>query len=98
MNDSPIARALRGEIDHDTAIGAETLRQAVQRQITDNETGQVLDERRAVLVYVTPADGRRPVMEVFDAERWDGVAAQFSAACAERGIDLQVTDGRVVFA
>lgn len=78
---------------------AKELRYAVQRQITDNETGKVLDVRRAVLVHITPLPEQgRPVMEVMEAERYDVGAERFATTCAERGWGLRVLDGRTLFA
>ncbi len=99
MYDPDIMAAMSGQLDHQTAGDRIALKAAVQKQIFDNETGAVLDVRRAVLITVTPpADRGRAVMEVFDAERWDGVAEHFTTVCRDKGIALEVIDGRQVYA
>lgn len=97
MYDPDIMAAMTGQLDHDTAADRVALRAAVQHQITDNETGTVLDVRTAVLVSVTPPGGRR-VMEVIDGPRWDTIADTWTAIAAEKNIALEVSDGRQLFA
>ncbi len=97
MYDRDIMAAMTGQLDHQTAGDRIALKAAVQRQITDNETGVVLDVRTAVLVTVTPPTGRA-VMEVFDGPRWDTLAEPWARIAAAKHITLEVIDGRQVYA
>jgi hypothetical protein len=99
MYDPDIMAAMTGQLDHETAGDRIALKAAVSKQMTDNETGTLLDVRTAVLITLTPpADRGRAVMEVFDGPRWDTVADTFATACAQRGIALEVIDGRKLYA
>ena len=92
-----IADVLLRGADPERASQRAELRYAVQTQIFDNETGAVLDVRRAVLVSVLPPNDKR-TMEVFEADRYDVVADRVAQLCYDNGIELTVLDGRELFA
>jgi hypothetical protein len=94
-DDPDVAAAMTGQLDYAIAEARVELRFAVQKQITDNKTGALLDVERAVLVHITSPDAtRHGAMEVFDAQRWDEVGPQMAATVAGLDLDLRIVDGR----
>lgn len=84
-----------GAVDADTAVNQEALRFAVQRQITCQRSGKLLDERTAV--YVRVDNGNAAASEVMAAAAWDEIAAVVIDVCAKGGVKLEIIDGRQVF-
>jgi hypothetical protein len=96
--ENDIAAAIMGDLDPEVAVDRIGLQAAVELQLTDNETGALLDVRRAVLLTVT-IEGKRPVMEVFDAARFDTLAARYAAVVeANPEVSITIADGRLLFA
>jgi hypothetical protein len=94
---SDIMQALAAGLDPDLIINREALRYAVQRQILCAKTGQILDIRTAVYYRVVNAEGTSGA-EVVTGEYFDRIDERLRAHCATNGIDLEVIDGRQVFA
>ncbi|NLU77783.1 hypothetical protein HCA58_05105 [Micromonospora sp. HNM0581] len=80
------------EEEREKYLDRETLLYAVQRQITCERTGQVLDVDSAVMV--TWVKGEQRVATVLTGGAWDEVAEQVRAKVAELGATLEVIDGR----
>lgn len=73
-------------------LDRETLLYAVQRRITCERTGRVLDVDTAVLV--TWIKGEQRSASVLTGAAWDEVADVVRAKVAEIGATLEVIDGR----
>lgn len=85
-----------GRIDAETAEKRIALRAAVVRQILCMRTRAVLDVREAVLYTVTNK-ANKSGSEVIAAKEWDKIGASLRSICEDRGIVLEVIDGREVF-
>lgn len=81
-------------------VNQQVLKYAVQRQIFCQATGQVLDQRRAVLVTLTNTSTTPPAHRsvILTATAYDKRKDSFLAAVKERpAIKLEVLDGRELF-
>jgi hypothetical protein len=97
---SDIAEAMIGNLDADLAVNREVLKYAVMRQIFCPRSGMVLDIRRAVLftVALPDVDGvkGKSASECVDGAKFDEIRPALEAACAAKGVSLEIIDGRVV--
>jgi hypothetical protein len=85
MNDDFLRDHLYGQL----------LKSAVQRQIFDRVSGEVLDIRRAVLVEIDP-DTPHSMMDVMSLERYVSWFLPLAASMAE-GVKVEVYYGPVLF-
>ena len=72
------------------------LKGAVQNQMFCKQTNVCLDVRTAVEVTLK-RDGTVLACEVWDGSHFDKRKAELTAACAAKGVTLEVLDGRELF-
>ncbi len=91
-----ITAALIKGMDVDRAVNREVLLAAVQTAIFCKLTGRVLDVKSTVLFTVSgPEVGRAAAVVTADA--WDGVKDAIQESTAEKGLKLEVLDGRELY-
>ena len=94
MAASSIENALANGENADQAVDRETLRYAVMRQIFCPRSGGILDVRTAVYFRLTiPTNS---VAECITGATWDAIGPDVRRLCAEKGVDLEVIDGRTL--
>ncbi|MBC9004107.1 hypothetical protein [Micromonospora aurantiaca (nom. illeg.)] len=91
---SNVLRALMADSEEERQkyLDRETLLYAVQRTITCQRTGVVLDVDRAVMVTTILGDKRGAW--VLDGEAWDRMEEWTKQKAEEIGATLEVVDGR----
>lgn len=89
---SVITRTLVGDLDHETADKMTTVIAYVQRQITCEITGQILDVRRAVVIHTNL---ETPKALVMSADGWEKVEQRLREGIeALDGEITEIIDGR----